>query len=79
MAEAIRDRRAEQIERVMAKQRQQDQEKAVKGPLALKSNQSAIFIAFSFIALPLGTLLILFLTGTLPNPFEVCIEGGSSC
>jgi hypothetical protein len=75
----IRDRRAEQMEKVIARQRQQDEEKARLGPLALKSNQSAIVLAALFIGVPLGTLLILFLTGTVPNPFEVCIEGGTNC
>jgi hypothetical protein len=67
------------MEKVIARQRQQDEEKARLGPLALKSNQSAIVLAALFIGVPLGTLLILFLTGTVPNPFEVCIEGGTNC
>ena len=75
----VRDRRAEQMAKVIAKQRQQDEEKARRGPLALKSNQSALALAFLFIGGPLGTLILLFLTGVLPNPFEVCIEGGTSC
>ncbi len=75
----VRDRRAEQMEKVMAKQRLQDEEKARRGPLAMKSNQSALALALLFIGVPLGTLAFLFLTGIVPNPFEVCIEGGTSC
>ena len=77
--EEIRDRRAEKYEMIMAKQRLNDVEKARQGPLAMKSNQSALVLAFLFIGGPLLTLAILFLTGILPNPFEVCIEGGTSC
>ncbi len=77
--EEIRDRRAEQYEMVMAKQRLQDAEKAKRGPLAMKSNQSAVALGFLFIGGPLLTLAVLFLTGIVPNPFEVCIEGGTSC
>ena len=75
----IRERRAELMEQVIAKQRLQDEEKARRGPLAMKSNQSAIALALLFIGGPLGTLARLFLTGALPNPFEVCIEGGTNC
>jgi hypothetical protein len=78
-ASEIRDRRAQQMEKVIAKQRLQDEEKARRGPLAMKSNQSAIVLALLFIGVPLGTLAFLFLTGIVPNPFEVCIEGGTSC
>ena len=77
--EEIRDRRAELYEKVIAEQRLQDAEKAKRGPLGMKSNQSAVVLALLFIGAPLGALVILFLTGVVPNPFEVCIEGGTSC
>jgi hypothetical protein len=77
--EEIRDRRAEKYEILMAKQRLNDAEKAKQGTLAIKSNQSALVLTFLFIGGPLLTLAILFLTGIVPNPFEVCIEGGTSC
>jgi hypothetical protein len=77
--EDVRNRRAEQYEKVMAIERLQDAEKAKRGTLANKSNQSAFALGLLFIGGPLLTLAVLFLTGVVPNPFEVCIEGGTSC
>jgi len=37
----------------------------------LQSLSSSLSAAALFIGLPLGTLLVLFVTGVLPNPFEV--------
>lgn len=79
VSDEVRDRRNEKYEKFIAQQRLVDAEKAKEGMLARKSSQTALVLAFFFIGLPLGTLAVLFLTGVLPNPFEVCIEGGTSC
>jgi len=68
-----------QMERVMERQKIQDREKQEKGPLALASNRVAVILGVIFIGAPLLILAIGYLAGVIPNPFDVCIEGGTNC
>jgi len=73
------DKRKAQMEAVMERQRIQDAEKREKGEVALKSNRIIIVLGGLFIGLPVIALAAGFLTGSIPNPFEVCVQGGTNC
>lgn len=67
------------MEKVLERQRIQDADKVKRGALALESNRAAVILATLFIGLPVLALVVGWGTGVIPNPFEVCTEGGTSC
>ncbi|KAJ1474235.1 hypothetical protein T484DRAFT_1971092 [Baffinella frigidus] len=67
------------MENVMQRQRVQDAERQRIGALRMESNRFAVILASSFIGIPVLALIGGFLAGAIPNPLEVCIEGGTSC
>jgi len=68
-----------QMEKVLERQRIQDADKMKRGALALESNRTAVILATTFIVLPLIFLAVGYFAGVIPNPFSVCIEGGTNC
>eukprot|EP00288_Rhodomonas_lens_P001955 CAMPEP_0177721036 /NCGR_PEP_ID=MMETSP0484_2-20121128/16933_1 /TAXON_ID=354590 /ORGANISM="Rhodomonas lens, Strain RHODO" /LENGTH=189 /DNA_ID=CAMNT_0019233315 /DNA_START=24 /DNA_END=590 /DNA_ORIENTATION=+ len=67
-----------QMQRVLERQRIQDAEKLRKGALALESNRPAVILGVLFIGTPVIVLLVAFLTGALPNPFEAALRAAQT-
>lgn len=47
--------------------------------LTLRGRLSPCMAATTFIVLPLILLAVGYFAGVIPNPFSVCIEGGTNC
>lgn len=78
-AEPEMSSREKQMAAVMERQRIQDADKQKRGALALESNRVAVILGTIFIVLPVIFLAVGYVAGVIPNPFEVCVQGGSDC
>mmetsp|Transcript_41574 Transcript_41574/g.98530 ORF Transcript_41574/g.98530 Transcript_41574/m.98530 type:complete len:189 (-) Transcript_41574:44-610(-) len=76
--EEVRDQRWNKFQKIMEAQKAQDEMKRKEGPAGGRKFQ-ALSLAAVVLGIPLLVLAVGFSTGTLPNPFEVCVEGGTSC
>eukprot|EP00285_Hemiselmis_virescens_P000344 CAMPEP_0173414466 /NCGR_PEP_ID=MMETSP1356-20130122/84344_1 /TAXON_ID=77927 ORGANISM="Hemiselmis virescens, Strain PCC157" /NCGR_SAMPLE_ID=MMETSP1356 /ASSEMBLY_ACC=CAM_ASM_000847 /LENGTH=153 /DNA_ID=CAMNT_0014376649 /DNA_START=123 /DNA_END=584 /DNA_ORIENTATION=- len=77
--EEKRDARWEKFQKVMELQKETDELKKKQGFVGEGRKFEVLGYASLIIGLPLFWLALGFSTGTLPNPFEVCVQGGESC
>mmetsp|Transcript_35141 Transcript_35141/g.70258 ORF Transcript_35141/g.70258 Transcript_35141/m.70258 type:complete len:191 (-) Transcript_35141:95-667(-) len=78
--EEVRDERWNKFQKIMEIQKEQDEiKKRSAGFVGEGRKFEVLGYALLLFGIPTLFLAIGFSTGTLPNPFEVCTEGGTTC